>query len=267
MPTEPMGPVVVGVSRSEASMSAVDLAAEEAAARLTPLLIVRGHPACAGRLPADHDLLELAVSRALADHPWLAVSGKLVIGEAARVLTAQSARASVVVVGHQPAPVRPGRPARSAGSVAAQVMLGSNCPVIAHRPTDPERQTEQANPVLLGVTRHGRAEPVVEFAFEEATLRGTALCAMHVWPEEDEAARVLDEALATWSAKCPEVPVIRHVWPGYDVARALCSASRDAQLMVVGLGPQTGRTRLMRGLLVQDLIDFAGCPVAVVPHA
>lgn len=264
MPTEPMGPVVVGVSRSEASLSAVDLAAEEAAARLTPLLIVRGHTAGAGGLPADHDLLELAVSRALADHPWLSVSGKLVLGEAARVLTAQSARASVVVVGHQPAP---GWPARSAGSIAAQVMLGSGCPVIAHRPTDPDRQTEQPNPVLLGVTRHGRAEPVVEFAFEEAVLRGAALRAMHVWPEEDEAAQLLDEALAIWSAKYPEVPVIRQVWPGYDVARALCSASRDAQLMVVGLGPQTGRNRLMRGLLVQDLIDFAGCPVAVVPHA
>jgi nucleotide-binding universal stress UspA family protein len=258
-----MGPVVVGVSRSEAGLSAVDLAAEEAAARLTPLLIVRGHPGGTDRLPADHDLLELAVSRALADHPWLAVSGKLALGDPARVLTAQSTRACVLVVGHQPAS---GRPALSAGSVAAQVMLGSSCPVIAHRPMDPERQSEQANPVLLGVTRHGRAEPVVEFAFEEASLRGAALLAMHVWPEEDEAARLLDEALASWSGKFPEVPVIRRVWPGYDVARALCGASRDAQLMVVGLGPQTGRTRLMRGLLVQDLIDFAGCPVAVVPH-
>jgi nucleotide-binding universal stress UspA family protein len=57
------------------------------------------------------------------------------------------------------------------------------------------------------------------------------------------------------------------VWPGFDVARALCDESRDAQLMVVGRGRYTGRTRVMRGLAAQNLLDFAGCPVAVVPHA
>jgi hypothetical protein len=70
-----------------------------------------------------------------------------------------------------------------------------------------------------------------------------------------------------WSGKYPQVAVARRVWPGYHVARSLCSESRAAQLMVVGLGQHTSRTRLMRGMLVQDLIDFAGCPVAVVPYA
>lgn len=270
MPTEPMGPVVVGVDGSDTSLPAVDLAAEEAAARLLPLVLVHGYHAGAGRLATDHDLLELAVSRALSDHPCLAVSAKLALGEPTRVLTAQSASASLLVVGHRQSRVRRtagARPSVATSSVAAQVMVESRCPVIAHRPVDPERQTEQPSPVLLGVTRHARTEAVVGFAFEEAALRGAPLRAVHVWPEQGNAARVLQEALMTWSDKYPQVDVTHRVWPGTDVARALCSMSHDAQLMVVGVGPHTGRTRLMRGLLTQDLIDCAGCPVAVVPHA
>jgi nucleotide-binding universal stress UspA family protein len=263
MPTEPMGPVVVGIDRSETSLFAVDLAAEEAAARLTPLIIVHGYTAADARLPAHHDLLELAVSRALANHPGLAVTAKLVLGDPIRVLAAQSAHACLLVVGHQRAAARR---VPTATSVAAQVMLESQCPAIAHLPTDPERQTEEPSPVLLGVTRHARAESVVEFAFEEAALRGAPLRALHVWPERDEATRLLAETLETWSTKFPQVPVRHRVWSGFDVARALCAESLDAQLMVVGVGRYSGRTRVLRGLAAQHLLDFAGCPLMVVPH-
>jgi nucleotide-binding universal stress UspA family protein len=264
MPMEPMGPVVVGVDGSETSMSAVDLAAEEAAARLTPLLIVHGYLAGDARLAAHHDMLELAVSRALSDHPGLAVTAKLVVGEPSRALAAHSADACLLVVGHRRAAARR---VPSATSVATQVMLESLCPVIARLPVSPQPPTEEPSPVLLGVTRHARTEEVVEFAFEEATLRGAPLRALHVWPEHDAAAQLLDQVLEVWSAKYPEVAVDRRVWPGYDVARALCGESRDAQLMVVGRGRYTGRTRVMHGLATQTLLDFAGCPVAVVPHA
>ncbi len=269
-PAEPMGPVVVGVDGSETSLPAVDLAAEEAAARLLPLVLVHGYRSGTDQLSADHNLLELAVSRALSDHPCLSVSAKLAVGDPIQVLKAQSAGASLLVVGHRQMAARRSattRPVLSPGSVAAQLMVQSRCPVITHRPVDPERQTEQPSPVLLGVTRHARTESVVEFAFEEAAMRGAPLRAIHVWPEQGDAARVLREALVAWSEKYPQVEVVHQVWPGTDVARALCDMSHDAQLMVVGAGPYTGRTRLMRGLLTQDLIDYAGCPVAVVPHA
>lgn len=283
MPLAPMAPVVVGVDRSGINLSAVDLAAEEAAARVTPLVLVHGHPAGDPRTAAEHDVLDLAVSRVLADHPWLAVTAKLLLGDPVRVLVAQSARASLLVVGHRRA-VRPARSAGSAagpvpgsaagptagsvaGSVAAQVMRLSRCPVIAHLPEPSPPRTERAHPVLLGVTRRREADSVVEFAFEEAALRGAALCAVYVCPVRGGTARALDDALEAWSAKYPQVPVACRAWPGYDVVRALCDESREAQLVVVGAEPLAGRSRPMRGRLVEDLLDYAACPVAVVPHA
>lgn len=275
MPLAPMAPVVVGVDRSGTDLSAVDLAAEEAAARVTPLVLVHGHPAGDPGTAAEHDVLDLAVSRVLADHPWLAVTAKLLLGDPVRVLVAQSARASLLVVGHRRA-VRPARSAGSAagpaagsvaGSVAAQVMRLSRCPVIAHLPEPPQPRTERAHPVLLGVTRLREADSVVQFAFEEAALRGAALCAVYVCPVRSGTARALDEALEAWSAKYPQVPVACRAWPGYGVVRALCDESREAQLVVVGAEPPAGRSRPMRGRLVEDLLDYAACPVAVVPHA
>jgi nucleotide-binding universal stress UspA family protein len=264
MAMEPMGPVVVGVDGSATSLSAVDLAAEEAAARLTPLLVVCGYPAGDTRLSAHHDMLDLAVSWALADHPGLTVTARLLPGEPISILSAQSADAGLLVVGHRPAT---GLPAPAATSVAVQLMLEAHCPVIVRLPVRPERPAEEPSPVIVGVTRHARTEPVVEFAFEEAALRGAPLRAVHVWPEHSDAARLLDETLENWSAKYPQVPVARRVRPGYDVARALCDESRDAQLLVVGAGRYTGRTRVTRGLAAQRLLGDARCPVAVVPHA
>ncbi|MBX6356310.1 MAG: universal stress protein [Micromonosporaceae bacterium] len=264
MPVEPTGPVVVDVDASEASLSVVDLAAEEAAARAAPLLIVHGYGTGSLHLAAHHDLLDVAVSRALAARPGLSVTAKLIAREPGRALAEHSADACLLVVGHRTAAARR---VPSAISVAAQVMLESLCPVIAHVPAVTPRPADKSGPVLLGVTRHSRTEQVVEFAFEEAALRGAPLRAVHVWPDRDDAVRLLDQALGAWPAKYPEVRVTRRVCPGYDVARALCDESRDAQLLVIGRGRYTGRARVMRGLAIQTMLDLSGCPVAVVPHA
>jgi hypothetical protein len=252
-----MGLVVVGIDGAGPDLSAVDLAAEEAAARLTPLLVVHAHTSGRARLAADHYLLQSAVSQALADHPWLTVDAKLILGVPAQVLATQSAQACLLVVGHR---LAASRPAGCVDSVVAQLILESRCPVLVHRPMDPERQTEQPSPVLLGVTRQAREEPVVAFAFEEAVLRGAPLHVTRAWPGRSQA---LDQTLQAWSGSYPQVPVAHRVCPGYDVTQELCRMSHDAQLLVVGIS----RTRPAHGLLTQELIDFAGCPVAVVPHA
>jgi nucleotide-binding universal stress UspA family protein len=270
-----MGSVVVGIDQSEASMSALDLAAEEAAVGPDPLVIVYAHPPGGTRLAAEHDLLEVAVSRALADHPALAVAARLIIGEPWQVLVAQSRQALLLVIGHRGAVDASAAPD---DSVAARVMQGATCPVVVFRPVDPDRETAHPRPVLLGVDGRAGSDQVVEFAFQEAALRGAPVWAVHVWPGShvdggsiagdpgrQEAVRVLDDALDAWAAKYPQVPVSRQVVSGPDVARALTRASLDAQLAVVGSLRNRDPARRHRRGTARTLIDLAGCPVAVVP--
>jgi nucleotide-binding universal stress UspA family protein len=274
-PFEPMGSVVVGIDQSEASMSALDLAAEEAAVGPTPLVIVAAHPAGGTRLAAEHDLLEVAIARALADHPALAVAARLIIGEPSQVLVAQSRQAVLLVIGHRGAV---GAPAAPDGSVAVRVIHEATCPVIVFRPVDADRETAYPRPVLLGVDGRAGSDQVVEFAFQEAALRGAAVWGVHVWPgshadggivggapDRREAGRVLSDALDAWSAKYPQVPVSRQVVSSHDVAGALTRASLDAQLAVVGSLRRHDRARPRRRGTARTLIDLAGCPVAVVP--
>jgi len=103
MHCQPMEPVVAGVDGTLASVRAVDLAAEEATARVTPLVVVytvepRTDPAL---LPGHRRLLDLVVSRAQAEHPALSVASDLVYGEPVETLVRWSARACLVVVGHR----------------------------------------------------------------------------------------------------------------------------------------------------------------------
>ncbi len=96
-----MEPVVVGVDGTLASIGALDLAADEAMGRVVPLVVVYTvEPPLDPSLPQHRRLLDLAVSRAAADHPGLSVSGDLVPGTPVDALIAWSRRASLVVVGH-----------------------------------------------------------------------------------------------------------------------------------------------------------------------
>lgn len=260
MYAEPVGPVVVGVDGSESALRAVDLAAEEAAARPSPLVVV--HVRGDGR--GDGGLLQVAATRALAEHPGLAVSTALGAGEPARVLVDWSRDACLLVVGH-------GRdlgvPAQPAGPVATSVAYQATCPVIVHRPVDPDRASDEPRPVLLGVDGDPRGEPAVEFAFEEAALRGTSLLAMHVRPwKAPETGETPFETVNAWSDKYPQVPLRRYVRIGRLAVPTLVVFSRDAQLLVVGASrPGGAPSRRVPGLVTRAMVDLAGCPVAAVP--
>jgi nucleotide-binding universal stress UspA family protein len=245
---EPLEPVIVGVDGSVESMSALDLAAEEAAGRVAPLVVVHvgdAHPA--GRL------LAAAVSRASAEHPALSVTAELHSGEPGETLVDRAREARLLVVGHR---------ARCAGrSVAHQVVGRSAVPVIVDRPLYPMSIAKPPRPVLVGVACAPGDDAVVEFAFEEASLRGAPLRAEHIWrgdaPGRDEADQMLVDALRAWSEKYPDVVVRRMIRRGLDVPVSLTAASRSAQLVVVGGARRPG--------VAQILAHRAGCSVAVVP--
>jgi len=261
-----MEPVVVGVDGTLASMRALDLAADEAMGRVVPLVVVYTvAPPLDPTLPQHQRLLDLAVSRAEADHPGLAVSAELVRGEPVEALIAWSWRACLLVLGH----AHGDHP-----SVAAGVVERSAAPVIVYRPFVGASQVDR-RPVLVGVDATGPGLAALRFAFEEAALRGAPLSVVQVWPgpaadepgvtgaaSPAQAARLLSAAIAQWSSRYAEVPVHSEVLRGRAVASALAGASRNAALVVVGAHHDGAAGS--SGPVSRALIDLAACPVAVV---
>src|SRR5437773_7859187 len=179
MSVEPIEPVVVGVDGSPASMAAIDLAADEALARVAPLVALHVSDGAVDAGAAGR-VVELAVGRARSEHPGLAVSAEVASGNAAEVLASRSSGACLLVLGHR-AHHGPGQ-----SSVATRVMHAAQVPVIVYRPLDTAAVPPLPRPVLVGVRELAVSEPAVAFAFEEASLRGAPLLAVHVWSVPDD---------------------------------------------------------------------------------
>lgn len=138
--------------------------------------------------------------------------------------------------------------------------------------------------VVVGVDDSQNARHALEWAVAEAKLRGASLrivCAFEsplttlglgtafgagppvlVDPDVIEATArdVADRAAATVSEVPVEV-VTRMDRPG----DALCEASSDAALLVVGTRGHSGAARLLLGSVSNFVVHHATCPVVVVP--
>lgn len=260
MPVGPSSPVVVGTNGSPGSLAAVDLAAEEAVARVVPLVVAHGSGGPARRRVGSSRLLEVAAARAGSEHPGLAIEVAADPGDAVEALVARSREACLLVVG------RCGRWEPPAGSVAGRVAGRAPVPVMVHRHLDTMRDVPRPRPVLVGVAGPSDVDAVVGFGFAEAALRGLGLLVAHVRPYAGVVTageRAAAEAVASWSGKYPEVPVTWLVRYALDVAVVLTAASRSAQLVVVGSARRMAGLRA--GSISDVLIHRAGCPIAVVP--
>jgi len=277
---EPVGPVVVGVDGSATSLAALDLAADEAMGRVAPLVVLHAVGPDEGVDEASR-LAAVAVGRARSEHPGLSVDHELVTGDAAAVLVERSCGACLLVMGHRRSRGFGEQPVESA---AARIVGEVDVPLIVHRPLDHTTVVPLPRPVLVGVAGDAGTDPLVEFAFAEASLRGAPLLAMHVWsvpadsgpagvhPGADqlesaraEAERILTDAVDRWSEKYPEVAVELAVRHSLDVPVALSAASRSAQLAVVGARHQPSETRPALGSVALAMVRRASCPVAVIP--
>ncbi|MFR9775125.1 universal stress protein [Micromonospora sp. MS34] len=281
--------VVVGVDGSEPALRAVRLAAGEATRRHRPLRVVHGFiwpllrvsvQAPAGGPPGGglrhqaEEIVTAAVAEAEAAAPGLRVSGEIIDGEASAALLGEAPSAAMIVVGDRGLG---GFAALVVGSVAIQVAAYADCPVLVARGAG-----RPAGPVVVGVDGSARSRPAVEFAAEEASVRGARLHAVHAYThpvsvgpgdmqplvyeegqlrgEED---RILAESLSGLGERWPEVPVTREVTHGRPVG-VLTEASRTAQLMVVGAQGRGELTGLLLGSVSQGVLHHADCPVAVV---
>ncbi|MCI4066569.1 universal stress protein [Micromonospora sp. R77] len=277
--------VVVGVDGSEPARRAVRLAAGEAARRNRPLRVVHGFiwpllrvpvggPVDTGLRHQAQEVVAAAVAEAEAAAPGLRVTGEIIDGEAAAALLGETPTASMVVLGDRGLG---GFAALVIGSVAIQVAAYADCPVLVARGAE-----RTAGPVVVGVDGSALSRAAVEFAAEEAALRGTRLHAVHAYThpvsagpgdmqplvyeegqlrgEED---RLLTESLAGLADRHPQVPVTREVRHGRPVA-VLTEASRTAQLVVVGSQGRQELSGLLLGSVSQGVLHHADSPVAVV---
>jgi nucleotide-binding universal stress UspA family protein len=287
-------PVVVGVDASEASGYAVDWATDEAALRHRPLRVVHvltwplvalptgpidAGPVYPGLRKAAEETLAGAVDRVRARAPRIELADALPEGGAANRLIAESGHAALLVVGHRGLG---GFAGLLLGSVGVQVAAHAACPVIVVRPPRPAGRT---GPVVVGLDGSDMSELALQFAFEEASMRGVGLIAVHAWrwpaaaepgdmlplvydldDLQAEEARVLAEALAGHRERYPDVPVEQRSVRGRPGA-VLVAASAGAGLLVVGCRGRGGLTGLLLGSTSQAVLHHAECPVAVVrPH-
>ncbi|MDW8804538.1 universal stress protein, partial [Streptomyces scabiei] len=255
-------PVVVGVDGSPAGMAAVETAAHEAALRGVGLRLVHAFgwpgahvpPGVPPWNPAGVGLRE-TVDGTMAEAerlvhtvaPGVETIREIGVGEPVMVLEIESRTAALLVVGSR------GLGAFAAlllGSTSAHLAAHARCPVMVVRGTP-----HPAGPVLLAVDGSPSASSAVEFAFAEASTRGTELVALHVWntrtervydgPADppfvtydedrlrDEEERLFAEALSGMRERYPDVAVHRRLVRG-RVRASVIEASAGAQLLVVG---------------------------------
>jgi len=221
-------------------------------------------------------VVDEAVAAARASYPELDVGGDVVDGSAAGVLCDASRSARLVVLGHSGLG---GFSGLLLGSVGVAVTAHAHCPVVVVRGRLP---VDTSLPVWVGVDGSRESQLAVGFAFDTAARRCVPVAAIHAWdappvprrntvpplsydPRAIEAAErsLLDEELASWRDKYPEVTVTTSIVPARP-GQALVDVSRRAQLVVVGSRGRGGFRGLLLGSVSQQLLHHAACPVAVV---
>lgn len=281
--SEHHGSVVVGVDGSPPMSHAIRWAAEEATMRKVPLTLVHMLPDSvseterASRTQSERWLHEASVT-ARAVSRGLSPRIELRTEDVVPGLVGMSADAAMIVLG---ASGPEGATHVPAGSTANSVVGGARCPVVVVR-TPPLEPSGAGRPVVVGVDGSPASAAAVRFAFEEASIRGCALIALHTWTDaylgsvsnvdrsafdrtdlEQREEELLTRQVAGWQEKYPDVRVTRVVkrdWP----VRTLLDYDREAQLLVVGsrgLGAYHG---MLLGSTSQALILHAQLPLVVV---
>lgn len=286
-------PLVVGVDGSDASLTALDWAADEAARHGWPLRIVHASlweryegavPAWTTDRPADQVLAEnivgVAEERAVRRRPGLNVTTDVLAEDPSQGLLREGSEAEALVVGSRG---RSGIADLLLGSVSLLVAARAHCPVVVIRG---DRQALEARHqrILLGLGDHDVDSPAVRFAFREATVRHAELEVLHVWRRpshepvehplltgeateyEQRASELLDRALDAMVREHPAVRLRRSTAEG-PARKVLTQRSAAADLLVVGARRRGGLAGLELGRVAHRVLHHAACPVAVVPRA
>jgi len=296
--------IVVATDGSRESVLAVEWAALEANRRGAPLRIVstsamppRMRPAYGSQETVADALqaasvhsLATAAGRAAEVAPNVRVHTDLLSGAPARAITDAASSASMLVVGARGAG---GFAAMILGSVSRYAAMHAACPVVVAQ----EESLPVHQQIAVGVGDPDEAVSALQFAFDEAALRGASLRAVHAWywlpelrpvwaagealtaatsgtglrrldPEvvSAESGRQLAEMLAGWHEKYPQVQLSEDVIHGHP-GQVLASLSARADLVVLGRHRRTATGPPGVGSIQHAVLNHAHGPIAIIPSA
>lgn len=267
------GSIIVAVDGSDHAERAVHWAATQASLEGRRLLVVAvGEDA---RSIADH-----AASLIRSLQPGLAVRTLCGDGDPRRVLIELSGQGHLIVLGSR------GRGAIKSmllGSVSVAVSAHAVCPVVVCRPAHDQPDTQG---VMVGADGTLESLPVIEFAYQQASLRRMPLTVMHCFwdaaaavaeyhrargedyaaPDLEDLRAVLATSVAGFGEKYPDVPVALELKYGL-VDEVLSARTTEWDLIVLGRHPMTSASRVLTGSIAVAVLERAIATVAVVPEA
>jgi nucleotide-binding universal stress UspA family protein len=285
--------VVVGVDGSPGSRGAVDWAARDAELRNVPLTVMHVESTAAISSWADvpmsqefwsamdrraEDLVSEAlgwVSDAISTSPRIAVRHQVVTAAVVPTMVDVSKDADLVVVGCRGLG---GVKGALLGSVSSALVHHAHCPVAVIHDEGPVPPGASQAPVAVGIDGSPASELATSMAFEEASLRGVDLVAIHAWTDHTDdfvdgylgnlgewAEEALAERLAGWAERYPDVTVHRVVAKARP-AQTLLEHSEKAQLLVVGSHGRGGFEGLLLGSVSSAVVRGARMPLIVARH-
>lgn len=276
-------PIVVGFHDRPHSREALTWAADEAACRETPLVVLyaANYPGMivpegahfesdSGALEAANEITARGVVQALAEHPDIAVSGQTEVTSPARALVEASGTAGLLVLGSRGrGPVL----ATLLGSISLVVAARATCPVLVVKPDCASTRPGPERRVVVGTDGSPAASAAVVFAAEFASGRSAGLeilcCTGEAPPGglepadvERAAAEILALAARAAAQIDPDLPVTTRLAAGL-AEEVLVAASPDAGLVVVGSRGRGAFHGMIAGSVSMAVIHGALCPVAV----
>lgn len=284
--------VAVGVDGSDLSGAAIEWAVAEAQRRGWGLHIVcsyflpsyTGVPVEGAFAAVDDDALfreaERVVERAAeeARRPGLEVTTQLDAGDPVHVLVDVSREVGLLVVGSR------GHSSfadRLLGTVSSSVPAHAHCPTVVVPRLDSERSSTPVRRVVVGVDGSDSARYALRHAVDEAHLWDaelTAVAAVPIptgigmgWvPDATDRREVLADVQAALETTVSEVVGDRavrtrcHALDG-NAAALMAEFSTAVELIVVGTRGRGGFRGLLLGSTSQAVLQYADCPVMVVP--
>lgn len=272
----------LGAARAHGLEVLVAHAVDEAA-RVGDGLVAGGYTGSARQVIRDSvdELLLKAADSARLEFPTVPVETHIVYGPAVTGLLDLVADAEMCVVGSRG---RGGFAGLLLGSTSVELTAHASCPVVVVRSQQSADPGSESGRVVVGIDGSPAGAAAIGFAFEEASLRGAALTAIHTWElpfmeipvmpgpsqvesiygeTESSEGRLLAEALSGWQERFPDVNVRRKLLRG-TAAQVLIEASPGAELLVVGSRGRGGFNALLLGSVSHAVLHHAMSPVAVV---